>query len=143
MHNELSISKIGERNGRALWRLNSNFRYYSVHLRPWLGDDTLYVPAGFVTDLASVPRFLLSITGEVAQEASVPHDYLYQMRGMFQDKDEMPVPRYIADYVFHEAMGLYGPQDWRRPIMYRAVRMGGWKAWSTYGSRIETLNKEL
>ena len=80
------------------------------------------VPAGFVTDFASVPRILRWLIDTVGThgKAAVLHDYLYS-RG---------VPtRLIADAVFLEAMGVLGVPCLRRWLMFHGVRCGGWYAW--------------
>lgn len=138
------IRKVGERNGRALWRLEEQVEYPSAVLAPWLGDAPLVVPANMITDLASIPRWAMSIIGDVGQEAGIIHDWIYQAgAGMFQDANENPIPRLIADEVLYEAMGLYGPTDWRRGAMYRAVRIGGAHAWEGHKQRLVALNPVL
>jgi len=67
---------------------------------------TLTVPAGFLTDLASVPavgRWLVSETGHHT-EAAVVHDYCY----VYQPGDRRPnsgLSRKDADYLFETMMG--------------------------------------
>ena len=82
------------------------------------GCQPIEVPAGFVTDYASVPRFLWSIFPPhgAARLASVVHDYLYSLR---------ECPRAIADAVFLVAMKTSGVVAWRRWAMYLAVRLFG------------------
>lgn len=134
------VRKIGTRDGRAIWQLEERWELPAEALKPWLGDDPLVIPAGFVTDFASVPRWALSITGDCAHEAALGHDALYQFHSMFQDRDEFPLPRAVADAAFHEWMGCFGPTDWRRPVMYQAVRVGGWVAWADHERRLLALN---
>jgi uncharacterized protein DUF1353 len=136
----LQIAKIGTRGDRALWRLLTPFTVYDqTALRPWLGDAPLVVPEGFVTDLASVPRVALSITGDAAHEASVPHDYLYQTHDVFSGGHE-PISQATVDRLFYDLMGIYGPTDWRRTMMYIAVRKFGFHAWSASRERLLALN---
>lgn len=94
----------------------------------------IYIPAGFVSDFASVPRFpfLYWLFGGTAKLASLPHDFLYQTHqcdGKFQ-----------ADRVFLEAMEATGIAPWRRYDMYLGVVAGGWFAWHTGPRRYRRLN---
>jgi len=87
--------------------------YYS----PLLAEVVL-VPAGFVTDYASVPRAPLTywLFGGVGDEAAVVHDFLYE-KGL--------VPRDVADEVYAEALAACGVPAWRRGPMWAAVRLFG------------------
>lgn len=83
------------------------------------------VPAGFVTDFASIPRGLWSLfppTGEYAA-AAVAHDYLYQ-HGIGL--------RLWADKLFLDRMEALGVKRWKRELMYRAVRLFGGVVWKRY-----------
>lgn len=76
------------------------------------------VPAGFQTDLASVPRLpvVYWLTGGTSNKAAVVHDYLYST-GL--------VPRKVADAVLREASAATGVPTWRRWLMWAGVRVGG------------------
>lgn len=80
------------------------------------------VPAGFITDLASIPRLLhplIPVNGK-HRAAAVLHDYLYAMQTM---------PRAQCDAIFLEAMEACGVRWTQRWAMYSAVRVGGWAPW--------------
>jgi hypothetical protein len=98
----------------GLWRLQRNFNYYSGVL-----SRAIIVPAGFVTDFASVPRIPIAyeLCGAKANEASVVHDYLYSNGKL--------CTRAQADAVFKEAMLLSGVPKWRANIMWAGVRLFG------------------
>jgi hypothetical protein len=99
------------------WILMANLRYESdVAMR------TIVVPAGFQTDLASVPRlpFVYLLCGDCAREAAVVHDYLYSTH---------PVDRATADAVLREASAVTGVPAWRRWLMWAGVRIGGASHW--------------
>ncbi len=83
-----------------------------------VADQTIVVPPGFQTDLASVPRLPLVywLTGATSTEAAVVHDYLYAT-GI--------VPRAVADDVLAEASKATGVPAWRRGLMWGAVRLFG------------------
>lgn len=80
------------------------------------------VPAGFQTDLASVPRLPIVywLTGATSNAAAVVHDYLYSTR---------LVPREVADAVLREASAVTGVPAWRRGMMWAAVRLFGGRYW--------------
>lgn len=81
------------------------------------------VPAGFVTDLASVPRlpFAYLIVGGKGKKAAVVHDWLYSTR---------KCTRAQADEVFREALAASGYGGAVQGLMWSGVRVGGWVPWS-------------
>ncbi len=108
-------------NGRA-WALAAPFRYRSTTLARWIE-----VPAGFETDLASVPwfaRWYVSVDGDHTKPALI-HDFLYSesSAGAFPG-----VTRRDADRVFLEALAVRGVAPIRRHILHAAVRIGGGKS---------------
>jgi hypothetical protein len=85
--------------------------------------DSIVVPAGFVTDFASIPRVLWSELSPVGehQRAAIVHDYLY----WFQ-----PCEREETDNLLMIAMSAGGVSDLRRGAVYAGVRMGSADAWN-------------
>lgn len=77
------------------------------------------VPAGFRTDLASVPRMVGAylLFGGKAPRAAVVHDFLYS-GGLLVSRD-------TADEVFREALRATGYSWLTVQAMYRGVRWGG------------------
>jgi hypothetical protein len=97
------------------WVLLADFAY---HVGEYPSERVSVVPAGTVTDLASVPRLLWAIFpphGRYAK-AAIVHDYLYAQA--IGTKAE-------ADSIFNEAMAVLGVPKWRRRAMYAAVRWFG------------------
>lgn len=100
--------------GHFNWRVHEPFAFY-------LSDDEsdeIEVPAGFITDLATVPRVfwvLLPPDGKYAK-AAIIHDYLYD--NALRTKKE-------ADKIFLDGMTVLGVPKWKRTIMYWAVRLFG------------------
>ncbi|WP_152072482.1 DUF1353 domain-containing protein [Escherichia coli] len=96
------------------WRLVEPFEF-------WLTDepeDVISVPAGYVTDLASVPRILWAIFpphGRYAK-AVIIHDWMYD-NGLRTKRE--------ADRIFLDAMKVLKVPAWRRLMMYCAVRLFG------------------
>ncbi len=112
-----ALIKVAEASsvGRARWRTQSELIYLDAKGRTWT------VPAGYLTDFASVPRLPLMywLTGDTAHMAAVLHDYLCS--------DFVPEAmswREAAD-LFREAMQAEGTPAWRRWGMYWAVRLFG------------------
>jgi hypothetical protein len=82
----------------------------------------IVVPAGFVTDLATIPRLFWSIMppdGEYAK-AAIIHDFLYT-NNTFE--------RYRCDQILEEAMEITGVDLWKRKVIYAAVRLFGASAY--------------
>ena len=88
-----------------------------------VGDEDsnviVHVPAGFVTDFASVPWGLWNIFPKWGRysKAAVVHDYLYRSK---------TVTRKEADLIFKEAMMVLGVPQWQVNLMYWGVRLFGW-----------------
>ena len=80
--------------------------------------EVFYIPAGFETDFASIPRpiwHILPPAGKWAK-AAILHDWLY---------DQRIFPRKKCDDLFLEALLDTGVPKWLSHIMYRAVRAFG------------------
>ncbi|WP_079906817.1 DUF1353 domain-containing protein [Salmonella enterica] len=105
---------ILEMLGHYNWRVYEPFEFY-------LSDDNsdvISVPAGFITDLASVPRIfwtLLPPDGKYAK-AAIIHDWMYD--NALRTKKE-------ADKIFLDGMTVLGVPKWKRMVMYWAVRVFG------------------
>lgn len=144
------------RHGRldsGLWVVAEEFIFYSARL-----GRLIKVPAGFVTDLASVPRLpvMYWLFGATADEAAVIHDFLYR---------DMTTTRADADAVFAEAMEVIarikqgalaadGVPAWRRWLasvaddarrgaMWAGVRVGGGRAFKERAGTITALPLEV
>ncbi len=82
----------------------------------------LIVPAGFVTDLASVPDIaepLLPRNGEYST-AAIIHDYLYWTQSCTREQ---------ADNLMSIVMKETGVAPWKALLIYGAVRLAGQRAW--------------
>ena len=107
------------------WRLVFPFRY---HIGYRYNKDVIIVPAGFITDFASIPWLFwafLPAWGKYGK-AAVIHDYLYQLHRLFGITLKT---RKEADDIFYEAMLVSGTKPWKAKVMYWAVRLFGWAAW--------------
>lgn len=114
-----ALIKVSEPSstGRAKWRTQGELIYLDNKGRTWA------VPAGFVTDFASVPRLPLMywLAGDTAHMSAVLHDWLCR-----ELVSELMSWREAAD-LFREAMKAEKVKPWRREIMYWAVRLAGGK----------------
>lgn len=111
---KLRFVEAGFKNDSALFRLTSRCRFFSS-----LG--TIYVPSGFVTDGASIPRIFWNILSPFGPyfKAAVVHDYLYSpWNSNFNRKD--------SDQIFLEGMTLLGVSEVKRGLIFNAVRWLGW-----------------
>lgn len=93
------------------------------------------MPAGFVTDFASVPRVPVVYTafGDRAHRESVVHDYLYQTH---------LVKKGVADRIFLEAMKTRKKSLWVRLGMYWGVVLGGFSSYRSGPRRFTVLQNK-
>lgn len=85
------------------------------------------VPAGFISDGASIPRVLWPVVGhprdtDIGQAAAL-HDLQYRYA---------TVSRKRADEIICEGMECLGASWAKRKAVYAGLRMGGWVAWKRY-----------
>lgn len=124
----LETRKIGyDKDGRPVHELLSDLIYLSDRF------GRMLVPAGFVTNFASVPRLpvIFLVAGDMAHEQATLHDYLYTLRHG---------TRLEADEIFYEALlagtAIPDPYDKKVPLlvakaMYQAVRTFGQGSWDS------------
>lgn len=111
---ELRARRVGP-DGKRLWELLSPFPAVTS-----LG--IIEAPAGFVTDLASVPRILWPAFSPFDDylESAIPHDWGYS------PLNDRFTRRQIDDMML-ELMFNTGVSDHRRNAVYTAVRRFGWR----------------
>lgn len=127
------LGRIGlSPTGPTTWVLLAPVGYRG---NPDHGGDTWTIPAGFSTDLASVP---LCMTWAVARygvwtSAALLHDFLCQQarRGQFVQAD--------ADGIFRRVLGESGVPDVLRWAMWAAVRAGSHLAGATRRERLQVV----
>lgn len=109
----IDVRDNGLRGDVRTFRLLAPFTYYSSR-------GAITVPAGFVTDGASIPRIFWTALAQFGPwfGAAIIHDFLYSEFNTRFD-------RRTSDLLFKEAMFNAG-LDWpRRELIYRAVRAFG------------------
>ena len=84
----------------------------------------IIVPAGFRTDLASIPRLIRSFYPKTGKQnrAAVLHDYCYRTPELFDDKAK-------ADRLFLKAMISCGVRKTKAKAFYRGVKWFGGSSW--------------
>lgn len=91
------------------------------------------VPVGETTDGGSVPRVLwwwYPPFGDDAQMAYVLHDYLYKHAEELYGSDPgHRLSRAEADGLLLDALEALDYRPTGRPVIFNAVRAGGWRAW--------------
>lgn len=103
-----------EREGRTTAILVYGFRYTHPS-----SEAQIEVPAGYITDFASIPAAIRGMFPPFGRhaKAAVLHDWLYLVGE--------PGKRAFADRIFLDAMEELGVSAFRRGVMHRAVRVGG------------------
>jgi Protein of unknown function (DUF1353) len=100
------------------WKVVTEFDYDIGEV----GGEKIMVPAGFMTDLGSVPQILWNLIPPIGKplRGYVLHDWLYSAQ---------PYTRKKSDDILLEAMGVAGVNSMKRWAIYLGVRMGGGYAW--------------
>ena len=109
MKNRLKLALLSTKQSRRQWILLEDYRYYHIT-----------VPAGFRTDLASVPRIFWSLVSpsEIA-EAAVIHDFIYSKSSHTRKECD--------EIIYDMCKTRIGKL--RAYLVYLAVRIGGGKAY--------------
>jgi hypothetical protein len=101
------------RDGLGMFQLLTSFVYEVGELG---SGDRVVVPAGFVTDLATIPRWARPFMMQAGRsgKAAVLHDFLVWKN------DNRAVP------IFAEALGVAGVKPRRRWLLVKAVIIWAW-----------------
>lgn len=120
----MTLRKIRGKGANRLWLNYEHFRF-----DVWADGrkETFEVPAGYVTDLGSVPRLPLVfvIAGDVAHDAALAHDWLYTNQVGWK----------YSDGVFFYALLEEGESRKMAWAMYSALRGLGWYSYLTTNKR--------
>jgi hypothetical protein len=86
------------------------------------------IPAGFVTDLASIPKIFWAIVSPLEKHfpAAALHDLFYRIP---EARVEWGMTREMTDDMFLEEMSDLDVEWWKKIAMYRIVRLGGNSSW--------------
>jgi ribosomal protein S18 len=102
-----------------------------------LAGDQIIIPAGFTTDLYTIPKKMKAVAGKVLpdvlqyKEPSILHDYLFST-GRIGDRR---IKQAEADHLLREAIERKkNISELQARLTYGSVRVGAFPAW--YGHRI-------
>lgn len=117
----LILEEIEYKNSVQYWRLYEDF-YYEIGAEG--SGQEILIPKGFVTDFASIPRWLWWIVPPYGKynKAAVVHDFLYKKQSGYS--------KIVADAIFYEAMESLGVPYFQRLLMYKAVSYFGKSAYN-------------
>ncbi len=123
-----------EETGVDEWRLIEPLVYSSPLL-----DVTVTIPAGWITDFESVPRWIplaYAVLYGIAHAPAVIHDWAYTYAGFRRGAFVRSVTRAEADGLIYEAMRTPRrphPENevprWKAWIIWIGLRVGGWITW--------------
>ena len=113
---------LSPNNDGRHWRLVESF---AISLPTSVANRPIVVPKNFVTDFASVPRYLWSLYPPWGRygKAAIIHDYLYSA-GCFS--------RAHCDRIFLLVMQQCGTGTLNAYLLFHFVRLGGWRAWHAH-----------
>ena len=147
----LKIETAGKGFWGAVWMWLTGTRHWMV-AQDWgfkLNGEWYVIPAGFVFDGASIPKFLhtwLSPTGVLLMGGLV-HDYAYKYETLLRKykKETMGVlTQKRADEIFRDINIEQNGFHFLNKLAYWALRLGGFVAWNGHRKRnckIDGLNE--
>jgi hypothetical protein len=115
------------------WQVDEPFLY---RVGSETSNEFIIVPAGFITDFASIPQIFWNILPPwgVYGKAAVIHDKLYRENGKEPDRT---YTRKQCDRIFLEAMTVLNVPKLTRWLIYTAVRLFGGFAWKEKGKKCQ------
>lgn len=122
-----SLAHLEDQENGTTAKLLSRLTYTTVD--GW----AITVPAGFVTDFASIPRPLWVVIpprGKYNRPAII-HDWLYQ-RAPFDPTTNRRVTQARADSILREACENCDDRFTQRWTIYLGLRVGGFVTWNRY-----------
>lgn len=121
----LSLDELrAHKSADQLWELMEPFAFETPSL-------SVTVPAGFVSDFASVPRLVRWYVDDddpAILPGSIVHDYVYGRRGMLEGRK---ISRAEADALLRDAMLTAGAGKTLAAVVHAAVRLGGGAHWDS------------
>lgn len=97
--------------------------------------DRYIIPAGYVTDLASIPSIFFWWEWGWYNLAAIPHDFGYHYGSFYRlteddEVEEFPISRYYCDLIFYQHMRDLGVSRITAYLMFLAVRWGSKRYWN-------------
>lgn len=111
--------------GGDCYRVAESFRYY---LGEKYAEQWVYIPAGMLTDLASIPRLVWNILPPSGKygAAAIVHDRLCNTLQITQSGKQVEITRANADAILGEAMEVLSVPWIKRVMISSAVAMHRW-----------------
>lgn len=108
--------------GADHWRVREGFRFY-IGSRD--SGDWVNVPAGYLTDGASVPRLFWSLIPPwgIYGQAAVVHDIVCEYLSITKDGTPFRVSRKVCDDILLQAMEVIGVPWLTRQAIHKAVAL--------------------
>lgn len=119
---KLEYSLVGsDALGKDMWHVSEGFKFYTGNRED---DAWVNVPAGYLTDGATVPRIFWSLLPPMGRygAAAVVHDQLCEHPVLYVKGTPVAIKRKQVDRIFNEAMKVAHVPRLTRWIMYTAVR---------------------
>jgi hypothetical protein len=106
--------------GSDYWRVLKEFKFYMGSPK---SNMYVTVPAGYLTDGASVPRLFWNIVPPWGRygAATTVHDVLCEYLTIVVDEKPTPISRADADNILREAMLVLGVPPYKAWMIYTAV----------------------
>ena len=127
-----------------VWRLTEDF---VCHVYGPRGRLTITVPKGFLTDGASIPRFLWRFCGHPMMtrriRIAVVHDFIYAERGKvsvrivlegrnsLRPSQPQTLTRQEADALYRDGLICLGFKGWKATLEYWMIRIFGGSHWES------------
>lgn len=113
-------AKASKQLGKDYWRVQQAFRYY---LGTKGSNSWVYVPAGYLTDGASVPQIFWSVIDRWGSygQAAVVHDILCEYLSITVDDQPQRITREQADDILLEAMQVLEVPEFTAQAIEAAV----------------------
>jgi hypothetical protein len=107
---------------------------YTVKVHQKGKEISITVPKGYITDLASIPRIVWTLSGltpdGLYRAAALVHDYIYGMHLHGTEYSVLPgsviLTRSECDSIFLELIKDSGESPWKYEAMFYSVRVFGW-----------------
>ncbi len=106
------------------------------------GDKVYEIPAGYISDFASVPKLFWALfppSDPHYSRAAVIHDWGYDTGGVYVREHPCFTDRFVraqVDDLFREAMVALGCRVTLRLPVYAAVRAWGWRYFGRRGGAL-------
>jgi hypothetical protein len=113
--------------GKDYWRVTKAFRYY---IQSKEGGEWVYVPAGYLTDGATVPRLFWSLLPPwgVYGQAAVVHDVVCEYLSITVNGMPRSITRKMCDEILFEAMAVLEVPAYKRRII--EIGVNAFRRWS-------------